>query len=236
MHPFFKTELELGREVYKSIPLGNCNNTYLSKPYRKYLIKASVYWNQKLRTDNTLEIVVIALWLMLPAFIPSPCAALFGGGKPIDGGKIMADGNRILGDGKTIRGFVAGSLCGIALGMALFWAGEIQVFGINLPSFGNSTYSAFIVTSSLAVGSLIGDMSMSFVKRRIGKKRGAPLPGVDQLDFVAGAWVVTIITSSAWFFENFTFSVILAVIIITPLLHITTNIIGYLLGVKKEPW
>ncbi|MBP2029120.1 CDP-2,3-bis-(O-geranylgeranyl)-sn-glycerol synthase [Methanohalophilus levihalophilus] len=173
---------------------------------------------------------------MLPAYIPSPCAALFGGGRPIDGGRTMADGNRILGDGKTIRGFVAGSLCGIILGMMLFWMGDIQVFGINLPSFGDSVFSAFLVTASLAVGSLFGDMAMSFVKRRIGKKRGAPLPGVDQLDFVAGAWLITIITSPAWFFSNFTSSVALAVIIITPLLHITTNIIGYLLGVKKEPW
>ncbi|MDK2892679.1 MAG: CDP-2,3-bis-(O-geranylgeranyl)-sn-glycerol synthase [Methanohalophilus sp.] len=148
----------------------------------------------------------------------------------------MADGNRMLGDGKTIRGFVAGSLCGIILGMILFWMGDLQIFGIDLPSFGDSTYSAFVVTASLAIGSLLGDMAMSFVKRRLGKKRGAPLPGVDQLDFVAGAWLLTSITSPVWFFSNFTLSVVLATIIVTPLLHITTNIIGYMMGIKKEPW
>jgi CDP-2,3-bis-(O-geranylgeranyl)-sn-glycerol synthase len=45
-----------------------------------------------------------------------------------------------------------------------------------------------------------------------------------------------LLTSPEWFFENFTGYVVLAVIIITPMLHITANVIGYLLGVKKEPW
>lgn len=148
----------------------------------------------------------------------------------------MADGRRMLGNGKTIRGFIAGSICGIILGMTLFLLGDIQLMGIQLPTFGNSVLSAFVITASLAVGSLLGDMAMSFVKRRRGLKRGAPLPGVDQLDFVAGAWLVTFVTSTGWFLENFTFPVIITVLVITPLLHITTNVIGYLMGVKKEPW
>jgi len=67
-------------------------------------------------------------------------------------------------------------------------------------------------------------------------KRGEPLPLVDQLDFVVGSWVFTYLISPEWFASNFTPNVMIVVLIITPLLHLTTNIIGYFIGVKKEPW
>ncbi len=43
-----------------------------------------------------------ALWIMLPAYLPNPVAALCGGGTPIDNGKNYSDGKRIFGDGKTL--------------------------------------------------------------------------------------------------------------------------------------
>ncbi|MEZ5336316.1 MAG: CDP-archaeol synthase, partial [Methanolobus sp.] len=95
---------------------------------------------------------------------------------------------------------------------------------------------AMLVIFTLAFGSLMGDMSMSFIKRRIGYKRGAPLPGVDQLDFVFGAWLFTYIASPVWFAANFTTPVIIVVLVLTPVLHLSTNIIGYFIGVKNEPW
>jgi CDP-2,3-bis-(O-geranylgeranyl)-sn-glycerol synthase len=79
-------------------------------------------------------------------------------------------------------------------------------------------------------------MTMSFVKRRINLKRGAPLPIADQLDFVAGAWILTYLVAPQWFVANFTLNIIIVLLILTPLLHIGTNIIGYVLGIKKEPW
>jgi CDP-2,3-bis-(O-geranylgeranyl)-sn-glycerol synthase len=54
---------------------------------------------------------------MLPAYIPNPSAALFGGGRPIDFGRRLKDGYRIFGDGKTYRGLVIGTLCGILIGL-----------------------------------------------------------------------------------------------------------------------
>ncbi len=51
-----------------------------------------------------IAVVLKAMWLMLPAYIANPTAALFGGGMPIDFGKKYHDGQRILGDGKTFRG------------------------------------------------------------------------------------------------------------------------------------
>ena len=55
-------------------------------------------------------------------------------------------------------------------------------FGTYLPSFGTGYAGSMKVIFTMAFGSLFGDMFMSFFKRRIGLKRGAPLPVVDQLD------------------------------------------------------
>ena len=65
-----------------------------------------------------LEVVAVALWVMLPAYVPNNAAVLFGGGPPIDGGRTMG-GSRILGDGKTWRGTAAGVLAGALLAVVL---------------------------------------------------------------------------------------------------------------------
>ncbi|MBN2109872.1 MAG: CDP-2,3-bis-(O-geranylgeranyl)-sn-glycerol synthase [Methanosarcinaceae archaeon] len=184
-----------------------------------------------------IETVLSAVWLMLPAYIPNSAAAVFGGGMPIDGGRTLGDGRRILGDGKTYRGLLAGTICGMLLGLLQIYYQTINstIFGVKLPSFGELP-GALVLIFTLAFGSLSGDMFMSFFKRRLGLKRGAPLPVVDQLDFVFGAWLLTYIASPVWFAGNFTCSIIIAVLIITPLLHFVTNVIGYFIGVKNEPW
>jgi CDP-2,3-bis-(O-geranylgeranyl)-sn-glycerol synthase len=51
-----------------------------------------------------------------------------------------------------------------------------------------------------------------------------------------GAWLFTIIIAPHWFWQNFTPSIILIVSIMTPILHRATNIIGYKMGAKREPW
>lgn len=169
-----------------------------------------------------IDIIIRAVWLMLPAYIANPTAVVFGGGKPVDLGKNWFDGRRILGEGKTFRGLLGGSACGILAGLL-----QMQV------SFVNFTPAAII---TLPVGALLGDLVKSFFKRRMGYERGAKLPLVDQLDFVAGAWVLTYVLEPQWFKDNFTFWIIITVIILTPMLHRLTNILGYYMKVKKEPW
>ncbi len=172
-----------------------------------------------------LATVLKAVWLMLPAYIANPTAVVFGGGKPIDFGKNWFDGKRILGDGKTFRGLFGGAACGIIVGLL-----QRQVAN------GMLTEPSIIAIFTLSFGALFGDMVKSFFKRRLGYERGAKLLLVDQLDFVAGAWVLTYIFDPMWFTDNFTFWIIVTVIILTPLLHRMTNIIGYHIKVKKEPW
>jgi CDP-2,3-bis-(O-geranylgeranyl)-sn-glycerol synthase len=175
-----------------------------------------------------ISLIIKASWLMLPAYIANPTAVMFGGGTPIDSGKNWKDGRRIFGDGKTFRGLLGGTACGVVSGL-------IQTQVTSLQFLGTFTFVSII---TLSFGALLGDMTKSFFKRRLGYERGAKFPLVDQLDFVAGAWILTYAFEPAWFRENFLADprIMVTVILFTPLLHRLTNIIGYYARLKKEPW
>lgn len=173
-------------------------------------------------------LILKASWLMLPAYMANPIAVVFGGGTPIDLGKNWKDGRRIFGDGKTFRGLIGGTICGVI-------AGLIQMQVTPLHNLGTFT---FVSIFTLSFGALLGDMAKSFFKRRLGYERGAQFPLVDQLDFVAGAWILTYIFDPVWFSDNFLAApwIMVTVVLFTPLLHRLTNIIGYYARLKKEPW
>lgn len=181
--------------------------------------------------NGALAVVALALWAMLPAYVPNNVAVVAGGGRPIDGGRTW-NGRRLLGDGKTWRGTIAGTLAGVGLALLLnvFRPSVVATLSVDLPTF------PIGAAVGLALGAMLGDIGASFLKRRTGRERGAAFPGVDQLDFVVGALLLTIVVAPGWFFQTFTPIVIAAVIVITPLLHLATNGIAYALGLKDEPW
>ena len=129
---------------------------------------------------------------------------------------------------------VGGGAAGVGAGFAL----AVLLNGAVTQGYAPGFLPTFELRAgfALALGAILGDMGASFLKRRTGRKRGAPFPGVDQLDFVVGAFVVTALLAPEWFFAEFTVEVIVAVLILTPLLHVTTNLIAYRLGLKDEPW
>lgn len=187
--------------------------------------------------NDYIEIVLMGIWLTIPAYVANPSAVLFGGGAPMDFGKKLKDGERILGDGKTWRGFFGGAFLGFLIGM-------IQVAASSLfddEHFGFGRYPDFLVVITiLAFGALFGDLIGSFVKRRFKIKRGQKAPGLDQYDFLMGAWVLVLIFKSQWFLEHFIYwpyiLAIITVIILTPFLHRGVNILGYKIGKKDVPW
>jgi CDP-2,3-bis-(O-geranylgeranyl)-sn-glycerol synthase len=170
-----------------------------------------------------------AVWIMLPAYLPNPVAALFGGGAPIDGGRNFRDGRRIFGDGKTFRGLFLGILAGIGFGIFQIWLSS--TYGLDyLP------LHTLLSVTLLATGALLGDLCKSFFKRRLGKGRGAKWPVADQYDLVAGALLLTLLVDPSWILVNMTLPVFIIILILTPVLHRTVNIVGYYLGVKEVPW
>ena len=176
-------------------------------------------------------VVLTALWGMFPAYVPNNVAVLAGGGKPIDGGRNLGE-RRVLGDGKTWRGTAVGTAAGtvVAVGLTAVAPVASDILGYQLPEF------PLVAGLALAVGAMLGDIVASFLKRRTGRDRGAAFPGLDQLDFVVGALACVWVVAPVWTEATFTLPVLLVVLVLTPLLHILTNVGAYAVGLKDEPW
>lgn len=206
-------------------------------------------------TDALIAVLIIiaqAFWLTFPAYVSGPFGVIFGGGRPIDGGRKWKDGNRIFGDGKTVDGLVWGILGGIAVGTAmvlLLWTFDIPFMTDFTPV--NKTVHigpfdiqekrnglGFItVLLAMSLGAMCGDLVASFAKRRRGLRRGEKGPGLlDQLDFLIGSWTFLLIFFPGWFLDNFGWQHAVVMLIATPLSHRMTNYIAFQLKMKKEPW
>ena len=154
-----------------------------------------------------------SLWYILPSYVANMTPVLLGGGKPLDLNRRFVDGRRILGEHKTVRGFLSGVITGTLVGC-------LQ----------GRPVSGFL----LALGAMIGDAFGSFLKRRMGLKRGEPMPVLDQLGFLAASLLLASLIYGApgWMRVE----VILALALITALLHVGTNAAAYLLGLKDKPY
>ncbi len=184
------------------------------------------------------EIIIQALWLVLPAYIANASALLVGGGTPIDFGKTWKDGKRILGDGKTWRGLITGAIVGMAAGFGLsvvaVYANDSEFAFLGISNFGRFPLMIPII-GAICFGALFGDITESFLKRRIGKKRGENWIPFDQLDFIVGALILSFImagflqiisiTTENWFFESFSIWHILVLLVITPFFHLFANFV-----------
>ena len=172
---------------------------------------------------------VFAWWILFPAYAANVFPPLVKGRIRLDERRKMKDGKRVLGDGKTLEGMIAGIIMGTAIG-ALEWAvlpyinAYSSQFGVVFP------HMSIFVGSMIAFGAVFGDMAASFVKRRIGMRRGQSAFLLDQLDFIAGAIVF------AYAFTQISIYMMFFMLVVTPAIHFASCVIGYKLGVKKVPW
>jgi CDP-2,3-bis-(O-geranylgeranyl)-sn-glycerol synthase len=164
-----------------------------------------------------IELIVEALKFIFPAYCANAIPVITGGGYPIDFGKKFLDGKPILGKNKTFQGFFSGLVVGTVAGLV-----ESAFF---------PEYSIFFGLL-LSLGALLGDLTGAFVKRRLGLAPGELLPVVDQVDFIVGA----ILFSFFFSLKNLFPELIIAVLIITPPMHLLTNFVAYKLGLKNNPW
>lgn len=191
----------------------------------------------------TAALIVVgqAFWFMFPAIVTGPFAVLFGGGRPIDGGRTDRHGRRLLGDGKSWSGLGWGILGGVAVGSAMVMirslAGEeAEELLTDFTPFEPSILVFIGPLLAMCLGAMMGDILFSHLKRRVGLRRGARAPLVDQLDFLAGSWLFLLIFYPDWTLHTFTAAHAVAIMIIVPLLHVITNLVAYKIGKKKEPW
>ena len=177
------------------------------------------------------------LWLFIPAMLPNSAAATVGGGQKIDFGRTWR-GKRIFGDGKSWRGFFGGGLAGVAIGLILIGISTIWDKE-NFWGYGGF-WGNIGILFCLSFGAVLGDLMGAFIKRRLGMERGHKAPILDQYDFVFGAFLITSIFFPRWvystFIEGWHIAALIFILALMFIIHRGVNIIGYKLGIKKEPW
>jgi CDP-2,3-bis-(O-geranylgeranyl)-sn-glycerol synthase len=174
-----------------------------------------------------------ALYFALPIYLANMAPVLVKGLPflqcPLDAGRQLR-GKRLFGKNKTWRGLIAGSLMGILIV-------EIQQY-LHMNTEVAQTISLLDYTNVDAInlgllmgfGALLGDAVKSFFKRQLGKESGTAWPPFDQLDFML----------MALFFTSFSYfpgwGAVIILLILTPFLHLMTNIIAHKIGLKEVPW
>ncbi len=212
-----------------------------------------------------LSLSLMVLWLYLPGFLANTFAMMWGkwlpktgyGPWPIDGGRTMKDGNRILGDGKTWNGLIGGSLTsGLLCVLLVSLMGDVPtsnniesgVFAHPLTGYegtwfdlGSVAMSAFVLGSFLGFACLIGDSTGSFIKRRRGLKRegdvSSKAPLLDTLPFaiMVFLWGQLFLQDSLLSDTELILPMVV-IVVITPILHRSFNLIGYYIGWKDVPY
>ncbi|MEM3712529.1 MAG: CDP-2,3-bis-(O-geranylgeranyl)-sn-glycerol synthase [Thermoproteota archaeon] len=163
-----------------------------------------------MNVQSVFELGIRGVLFFLPAYIANASALIFKGRRPMDFGKTFLDGKPIFGSGKTFRGFFLGITMGTLAGVLI-----------------GAPVSLSFLTS---LGALIGDLLGAFVKRRLSMRPGDPAPVLDQFDFILGATLL----SESWVYLDP--RSIIMVMALTPLIHLISNLVAFLLRIKKVPW
>ena len=166
------------------------------------------------------EFLVMLVAYLLPLYVANATPIIFHGSIPVDLGK-KYKGERILGKGKTILGALCGVLGGTFIGI---------IFGLLFPQIRILIPHYSIIIILLSSGAIIGDMTKSFAKRRKGIKSGGRWFLVDQLDFIVGGLIFSLLVRIP------EIGIVIFLLVVTVFIHTATNIIAFKLKLKKVPW
>ena len=165
--------------------------------------------------------ILESLYFFLPAYLTNMAPVLFRGipwgGKPISAAQF--------GEHKTWRGLVVAPLVG---GLAFLLQRWLYLHGFQDWALIDYADFPFWFGFLQGGGVILGDLIKSFYKRRQGIKPGDPWWGWDQLDFVIGGIVL-----GFWVYVP-PAEIVLVLLVLSPILHLLANNIGYLLKIKKN--
>jgi CDP-2,3-bis-(O-geranylgeranyl)-sn-glycerol synthase len=173
-------------------------------------------------------ILVECIWLVLPAYAANGFAPLARGRRAIDGGRMLR-GKPLLGPGKTWEGLALGVAVAVIVSLIEMFAYPYLPWGISPAPLAITAMSP-LLGFLLGLGAIAGDAAGSFLKRRLGMKRGASAPLLDQDDFIVGSLLFAMILVPVrieWW---------ILLLVITPFIHLLACAIGYILKVKKTPY
>jgi len=159
------------------------------------------------------EVVVGAVLFALPAYIanmtPLILSRVIRKRRPLDMGKKWIDRKRVFGDNKSVEGFVAGVLAGLVTGFFL-----------------GNPLRGFLMGS----GAMTGDVLGSFIKRRLDIPQGELAPILDQYLFILMALLFSYLAG-----HTTTSDQLVVILIATPILHVSSNYVAYLLKMRQKP-
>ena len=176
--------------------------------------------------------IISTLYLFLPCYVANmaPVIAkrfniLSSLAVPIDGSRDGKEG--VLGKNKTYRGLIVGLLAGVI-------TAEFQLllcrfdFSNSINLFPLQADNAVLWGFLLGAGALAGDLVKSLIKRKVGLKPGERWIPWDQLDMVVGG----IAFGSLMY--RFSWTNVIILLIISPILIISVNIFSYLMRIKDN--
>jgi CDP-2,3-bis-(O-geranylgeranyl)-sn-glycerol synthase len=179
--------------------------------------------------------IFFALWFFLPAGLANMFpifAAHFPHTKkyeyPMDF-NLTYKGQRILGENKTIRGFAVGIVTAVLF--ILLQKSLYDNFGLmrELSLVNYSDINIFALGFLLGFGALFGDAFKSFFKRRLNVAPGKSWLVFDQLDYVLGGIVFSML------YLRVETKYYLWIIFIYFILHFFVSFIGFRLKLKSSP-
>lgn len=150
--------------------------------------------------------------------------------KPIDGGREIR-GVPVLGDHKTWRGVVCEIIACTLLTQLFISINNYY----NLAIYNNigldiHSINGWLLGLLLSIGIIFGDIFFAFVKRRLKLRPGTAFVPFDQTNYVIGAFVFL------QPFLNLSCKFWIILFLLTFLIHIVCNRIGYNLGLHKAKW
>ncbi|VVC01754.1 CDP-archaeol synthase [uncultured archaeon] len=176
---------------------------------------------------DIIQLAKNSILLILPSYFANSVPVVLGGGAPIDGKGKLSDGQRIFGDGKTVRGFFAG----IFMAMLVGAAEALLLPGTSWDIFDSPqtyVYAGFL----LGLGTMLGDLIGSFIKRRQGLSQGKPSFLMDQLLFLFAALAL----AYPFAYRLLSLEAVLFLSVLTYFVHVGANILANRWGLKKVPW
>jgi CDP-2,3-bis-(O-geranylgeranyl)-sn-glycerol synthase len=182
-----------------------------------------------------LTYILACLYFFLPAYFTNMTpplarkANLFNFlDKEIDFGKKFS-GQSILGSHKSWRGVILGIVVGLLVALAqgfLYRFPAIQ--RISLLDYGQ--INIFLFGFLISAGAVFGDLLFAFIKRRLKMPPGARFIPFDQTNYVIGS---AIFLTAIFKIEIMVWTTLF---ILTFLLHIIVNRIGYYLKLNRAKW
>lgn len=167
------------------------------------------------------SVILQSLYFFLPAYCANMAPVLFRwipwGAKPVS--------EKYFGNHKTWRGLATGTLVGVVVFI-------LQKYVLAIPYWSLIDYADFSLWLGflMGAGAMLGDLVKSYYKRKANIPPGESWMPADQLDFVFGALI-------AGFFVFVPPAEVAAVLVVlSPVLHLGVNYLGYLLKINHQKW